>query len=143
MARASAWLAAAAAVGLAAIAGCAETAGTSDPNSAGSQGAARTAPRCFRAADARNFRSVNATTVNLRVGRRDFYRIDLLGPCPDLNFSMRMGLRTSAGSQVCTGSGIGTSIIVPGSRGPTRCAIRQITALSPEEVAALPPRQRP
>jgi hypothetical protein len=144
MARASAWTlaaAASAAIGLTALAGCAET--TENANSAGSQGAARTAPRCFRAADARNFRSVNATTVNLRVGRRDFYRIDLLGPCPDLNFSMRMGLQTSAGSQVCTGSGIGTSIVVPGTRGPTRCPVRQITALTPEEVAALQPRHRP
>src|SRR5690349_13480114 len=110
MARASTWvLAAATAIGLAAIAGCTET--TEDANSASSQAAARTAPRCFRAADARNFRSVNATTVNVRVGRRDFYRIDLLGPCPDLNFSSRMGLQTSAGSQVCTGSGLGTSIV--------------------------------
>ena len=102
-----------------------------------------TAPRCFRASDARNFRSVDATTVNLRVGRRDFYRIDLLGPCPDLNFSMRMGLRTTGGSQVCTGPGLGTSIVVPGPRGATRCPIRQITALTAEEVAALQPRHRP
>lgn len=140
MARASTWVLAAAAIGLAALAGCAET---GDPESSGAQAAARTAPRCFRAGDARNFRSVNATTVNLRVGRRDFYRIDLLGPCPDLNFSMRMGLQTTGGSQVCTGSGLGTSIVVPGSRGATRCAVRQITALTPEEVAALQPRHRP
>src|SRR6478735_3031603 len=133
MARASAWAFAAAAIGLAALAGCAET---GNPESSGSEAAARTAPRCFNASAARNFRSVNATTVHLRVGRRDFYRIDLLGPCPDINFSMRLGLRTSGSAQVCTGSGLGTSIVVPGSRGPTRCPIRQITALTAEEVAA-------
>ena len=138
MARASVW--AAAAIGLAALAGCA---GTEDPNSAGSEGAARPAPRCFLASNARNFRSVNSTTVHLRVGRRDFYRLDLLGPCPDIDFSLRLGLQTRGSSQICVGSGLGTNIIVRGSRGPTRCAVRQITALTPEEVAALQPRHRP
>jgi hypothetical protein len=141
MARASAWTLTAAAIGLAALVGCAET--STDPNSAGSQGAARAAPRCFRAADARSFRSVNSTTVNIRVGRRDFYRLDLLGPCPDLNFSMKLGLQTRGSSQVCVGSGLGTNIVVRGSRGPTTCPVRQITALTPEEVAALQPRHRP
>lgn len=140
MARASAWAAVTAAIGLAMIAGCAET---TDPNSAGSEGVARTAPRCFLASNARSFRSVNATTVHLRVGRNDFYRLDLIGPCPDIDFSLRLGLQTRGSSQVCTGSGLGTSIVVRGSRGPTRCQVRQITALTPEEVAALPPRHRP
>ena len=46
----------------AALVGCAES---GNPESSGSQAAERTAPRCFRASDARNFRSVDATTVNL------------------------------------------------------------------------------
>ncbi len=141
MARISAWAAAAgAAASFAALAGCAEIAG---PDSSGSQAAQRAAPRCFHASNARNFRSVNSTTVNLRVGRRDFYRIDLLGPCPDIDFSLRLGLQTRGSSQICTGTGLGTDIIVRGSRGPQRCAIRRITALTPEEVAALSPRDRP
>lgn len=141
MARASVLAtAASAAIGLAAIGGCAPT---DDPNSAGSQGEARVAPRCFLASNARSFRSVNSTTVHLRVGRRDFYRLDLLGPCPDLDFSLRLGLQTRGSSQVCTGSGLGTNIVVRGARGPTRCQIRQITALTPEEVAAMQPRHRP
>lgn len=140
MARTSVWAAIATAATLAAIAGCAETA---DPESSGSQAAARTPPRCFHVSNARNFRSVNATTVHLRVGRRDFYRLDLLGPCPDLDFSLRLGLQTRGGSQICTGSGLGTSIVVRGARGPQRCSIRQITALTPEEVAAMSARDRP
>jgi hypothetical protein len=140
MASASAWAMAAAALGLATIAGCATT---SDPDNPGSRGVAREAPRCFHASNARNFRSVNSTTVHLRVGRNDFYRLDLIGPCPDLDFSLRMGLETRGSSQICTGAGLGTSIVVRGTRGPTRCAVRQITALTPEEVAALQPRHRP
>lgn len=140
MGKASAWALAAAAAALAALGACAET---GDAESSGSQAAARTAPRCFHASNARNFRSVNATTVHLRVGRRDFYRIDLLGPCPNLDFSLRLGLETRGSSQVCTGSGLGTNIIVRGPGGPQRCAIRQITALTPEEVAAMPSRDRP
>ena len=132
--------AAAAAITLTAIAGCAET---SDPESAGSQGAARTAPRCFSASNARNFRQVDSRTVHLRVGRRDFYRIDLLGPCPNLDFSLRVGFQTSGSSLVCTGTAVGNSLVVRGARGPERCPIRSITAMTPEEVAALPARHRP
>jgi hypothetical protein len=125
---------------LAALAGCAET---GDPESSGSQATARPAPRCFHASNARNFRSVNSTTVHLRVGRRDFYRLDLLGPCPNLDFSLALGLQTRGSSQICTGSGLGTSIVTRSASGPQRCSVRQITALTPEEVAALSARDRP
>ena len=137
---AKAWAWATAAVGLVILtAGCAGT-DSDDPNSA--QAAERPAPRCFSARNARNFRVVDSRTVNLRVGRH-VYRLDLFGPCPDINWSASLGLRTTGSSSVCTGRGLGTSIVVRGSTGPQRCAIQQITALTAAEVQALEPRHRP
>lgn len=100
--------------------------------------------RCFWSRDVRNFRVADSTTVNIRVGR-DVYRLDLLGSCPNLNWTGRMGLVTTGSSSICTGSGLGTSIVsrAPTGRGQQRCAVRSITPLSPEQVKDLPRRTRP
>lgn len=138
---AKAWGWAAGAIGLIILtAGCAGT-DSDDPNSA--QAAERPAPRCFSARNARNFRVVDSRTVNLRVGRH-VYRLDLFGACPDVSWTNSLALVTSGGSSnVCTGRGLGTSIVVRGSTGPQRCAIQSITALTTQEVQALEPRFRP
>jgi hypothetical protein len=137
MARAS--ILAAASIGLATLAGCTPS---ESPDSSGTQAAARPAPRCFSARDARSFRTVNSTTVNVRVGR-DVYRLDLIGVCPDFAWTNRLGLVTRGSSRICTGPALGASIVARGTSGTQRCAIRQVTALTPEEVAALSARERP
>lgn len=138
MVKASVW--AAAAIGLATLAGCAGT-DADDPNSA--EAAERPAPRCFSAGSARNFRVVDSRTVNVRVGR-NVYRLDMFSPCTGLGFSSSsLRLRTSSGSQVCTGRGLGTSVEFRGSGGPQRCAVQNVTALTRAEVDALDRRFRP
>lgn len=138
MARGFAWAAAALGpvLGLAALAGCAET---GEP---GSTQATRPAPRCFSVNNARNFRVVNSRTVNLRVGR-DVYRLDMLGPCVDLAWSNRIALVSGGSSRLCTGNALGASIVLRGSSGRQRCPIQTITALTAEQVEALPARDRP
>ncbi|TCM20434.1 hypothetical protein EDF56_10295 [Novosphingobium sp. PhB165] len=110
----------------------------------GNTSASREPRRCFWPSDVRNFRAVNATTVNIRAGR-DVYRLDLLGSCPNINWNERMGLMTTGSSTICVGSGLGTSVVTRGTagRGQQRCPVQTITALTPEEVAALPGRERP
>jgi hypothetical protein len=92
--------------------------------------------------EVRNFRVVNPSTVNLRA-RGDVYRIDTAGVCPELSWTNRIELATTGSSWVCVGSGLGTSIVTRGPRGRQRCPIRTITALTREEVEALPARARP
>ncbi|WP_395396414.1 DUF6491 family protein [Novosphingobium sp. BL-8A] len=106
--------------------------------------AVRQPRQCFWANDVRNFRAVNSTTVNVRAGR-DVYRLDLMGICPDINWSERLGLVTTGTSSICSGAGLGTSIVTrrSGGRGQQRCPVRAITVLTPEEVAAMPSRERP
>jgi hypothetical protein len=84
---------------------------------------------------------VNSRTAHVRVGR-DIYRLDLMGPCQNFSTTSRMRL-TSASSTVCTGPALGTSIVGRGISGPQTCSVQRITALTPEEVAALPARDRP
>ncbi len=110
----------------------------------GNPSAAREPRQCFWANDVRNFRSVNPTTVNIRAGR-DVYRLDLMGSCPNINWSERMGIVTTGSSSICAGSGLGTSIVTrrSGDRGQERCPVRMITVLTPDQVAALPSRERP
>jgi len=91
----------------------------------------------------RNFRVVNASTVHIRVGRDAFYRLDMFGACPDLSWNNTMALHTRGTSRICAGQVTGASIFVRGTAGRQRCAIRSVTALTPEEVAALPARDRP
>ena len=129
---------AAATVSLLALAGCAGA----DTGDAGSPGATRVAPRCFSTGRISNFRVADPNLVHIRVGR-DVYRLDMLGPCRDLNWTGRMRLVTSGSSTVCTGPGLGTSIVSRTSTGRQRCQVQRITGLSAEEVAALPAGQRP
>jgi len=126
-----------AAVALLSLTGCASTDGKGSS-------ASREPRQCFWAQDVRNFRVVNSSTVNIRAGR-DVYRLDLLASCPNMNWNLRLGLVTTGGSTICAGSGLGTSIVTRGAsgQGQQRCPVRMITVLTPEQVAALPGRERP
>lgn len=113
-----------------------------DSEGPGSAGASREPPRCFSTSRVSNFRVADSSTVHIRVGR-DVYRLDMMGPCSDLNFTSNMRLATSGSSTICTGTGLGTSIVTRGSGGQRRCQVQRITGLSTEQVAALPAGQRP
>ncbi len=119
----------------AAAAGCAsETTTTAVASTNGRQ--------CFFLRDINNFQAVNDTTVNLRVGVSDIYRVTLFAPCPDARFTEGMAVRTTGGdSTIC--NPLDAELIVPTGIGPQRCPLSDIRKLSPQEVAALAPRERP
>lgn len=97
---------------------------------------------CFRSDDLRNFRAVDDRTVNLLVGARDVYQAQLFGTCSDIETALSVGIRTRGGASfIC--SGLDLDLVVPGSIGPQTCPITSLRKLSPEEVAALPKKQRP
>lgn len=118
------------------VTGCASTDSASDPSGANP-------PRqCFSANNVRNFRAVDNQTVNIRAGR-NVYRLDLFGTCPDITWTQGMKLTTTGSQTICTGSGLGTSIVIRGPTGRQTCAVQTVTLLTPEEVEALPARHRP
>jgi hypothetical protein len=96
---------------------------------------------CFDAGAVSNYAAVDRETVNLRVGVNDFYQVKMLGVCPDINWTQKIGLSSTGGSRVCTG--LDLTIHVPGPTGPQECAADSIRKLSAEEVAALPKGQKP
>jgi hypothetical protein len=97
--------------------------------------------QCFFARNVNGFSAVDDKTVNVRVGVRDVYRLELLGPCPDIDWTWELGLK-SRSSTICTG--LDADLIVPRNAvGPRTCPVRTVRKLTPEEVAALPAKYRP
>jgi hypothetical protein len=97
--------------------------------------------KCFWASQVNNFQAVDENIVNIRVGVRDVYQMTMFGPCPEIDWANRIALRSHGGSSICTG--LDAEVISPSSLGPQRCAIRDIRHLTPEQVAALPAKDRP
>ena len=96
---------------------------------------------CFTARDVSNFQAVSDTVVNLRVGARDIYQIELFAPAHEIDWSNRIGLETRGGRLIC--SALDAELIAPSDFGPRRIPLRSLRRLTAEEVQALPPRQRP
>jgi hypothetical protein len=97
--------------------------------------------QCFWARNANGFAAVDDQTVNVRVGVRDVYRFELLGPCPDIDWSQQIALVSRGSSSIC--SGLDAEIVTRSTIGPQRCAVRNMRKLTPAEVAALPSKARP
>jgi hypothetical protein len=95
---------------------------------------------CFWSRDITNWRDVGERQVNLEVLHRDVYRLDLAFDCPSLHFAHQsLILDAAGGGPVCASSL--PDVIVPGQA--VRCPVTRITKLTPEEVKALPKKERP
>ena len=99
------------------------------------------AQACFYARNVSSWSAVDRHTINLRVNVRDYYQLKLLGDCGDIDFSQRIGLQSRGSDWIC--SGLDVTVIAPSPIGPQRCAATGLRKLTPEEVAALPPKQKP
>ena len=73
--------------------------------------------------------------VNVHVGVKDVYRLELFGRCPDIDWNQQIALVSRGGNSIC--SGLDATIITKGPFGPQRCPVSKVTKLSPEEVTAL------
>lgn len=101
---------------------------------------------CFYARQIRGWTAVDRSTVNLWVAHDDYYQLKLTGDCPNLDFNglMSIGIEHDGASWIC--SGLDATLIVP-QQGegipPLQCPVSSVRKLSPEEVAALPPKDKP
>ena len=123
---------------LAATAACttpatSETAQGGDPAAKGRQ--------CFWARDVNGFSAVDDDTVNLRVGVKDVYQLELMGPCHDIDWAQKIAIQSRNGSFIC--SGLDAVLIAPSPIGPQRCHVRTVRKLTPEEVMALSDKDKP
>jgi hypothetical protein len=100
------------------------------------------APRaCFFTRNADGFAAPDDKTLYVRVGVRDVYKFEMFGTCPDIDWNQRLALVSRASSSICTG--MDAEVITHSPIGPQRCPVRSVQKLTPEEVAALPPKARP
>ena len=97
--------------------------------------------QCFWTRQANGFAAQDDRTVNVRVSSRDVYQFQLMGHCPDIDWSQQIALISHSGDSIC--SGLDAEIVTRSPIGPMRCPVSHIRKLTPEEIAALPRKARP
>lgn len=103
--------------------------------------AAKPQRQCFWTDRINSFAAPDDKTVNVRVGVKDVYQMELFAPCPEVDWSQRIAVRSRGSSHIC--SGLDAEVIAPSSIGPQRCAVRTVRKLSEAEIKALPKHGRP
>lgn len=108
-----------------------------EPDPAG----AKPVRQCFWTHQVTNFASSDNRIVNLRVGVKDIYQLEMFGRCNDVDWTQKIAVVSRGGSNIC--SGLDAEIIAPSTLGPQRCPVRTVRKLTVEEAKALPKRARP
>lgn len=128
----SSWMVAA---GAAALAGCMANQGPA------AQAAGGSGRQCFLASQVNSFDAVDDQTVVVRTGVRTMYELQIVGVCPDIDWTQRIGIRSTGGSNwVC--HGLDAELLVPSPSGTQRCPVTDIRRLSEAEVETFRARKR-
>ncbi len=98
---------------------------------------------CFARSEVESFSAPDDHTVYLRVGVNQDYRLDLMTNCLDLTFREGIGLEDQPASAfIC--SPLEATVVYRAAGGiRQRCPVTAIHKLTPQEVAALPRKDRP
>ena len=93
--------------------------------------------QCFSARNVSGFTAQGKDAVDIQVGVRRYFRAELSGVCPNVNWARRVAVVTRSGSSfVC--EGFDAEIVVPDPNlGPQRCQISSIRRLTDAEARAL------
>ena len=110
---------------------------------AGFAASAQAADQCFFTRNIQNYSAPNDHTLYLRVNVSDIYRLDLAGACPGLPFALNsIALQTVPGSsQICRPLDVDLRVHDAGPSVP--CIVSALQKLSPQDVAAIPKKDRP
>lgn len=98
---------------------------------------------CFYSRQWNGWRAPDASTIYIRVGVRDIYRLDLTNACQALRSPGAVLVnRVRGGSSIC--SPLDLDLRVSQGHGfATPCLVKTMTKLTPDEAAALPKAARP
>ena len=97
---------------------------------------------CFWTRNIESFSAPDDRTVYVRSSSRDIYKFDMMGPCLDVDWNQRIALVSRSGPTVCTGMDAEIVSRATGLGGQ-RCPVSHMHKLTPEEIAALPRKDRP
>jgi hypothetical protein len=122
------------AAAIALLSGCAETAAE---EGAMAQVEGR---QCFLPRQVSGFNSDDDDRVYVTVGVRDVYALDIVGACPDVDWSQRIGIRSRGSSFIC--QGLDAELVVPSPTGTQSCAVTGVRKLGDAEVEAYRERRR-
>ena len=113
---------------LSAVAG---TAALSGPAASTPQRAER---QCFWASEVSGFSDAGPDRALVRIGQHEMWELTLSPGCPDLNWAMKIGIRSRGGEHICRGRR--AELLVPNASetGFQRCLVRSIRKLAPEEM---------
>jgi uncharacterized protein DUF6491 len=112
-----------------ALAGCAAQP-AANPAMAG-----RSGRQCFLASQVNSFTPTKAGFVDVRVSASRYFRLDLGAGCPNVDWSIRVGIRSvGGGSWICEGYDAELIVPEPGIGG--RCPISRVSAISKEQYLA-------
>ena len=97
--------------------------------------AQRPGGQCFLATQVNSFTPTKAGFVDVRVGASRYFRLELGGGCPNVDWSMRVGIRSvGGGSWICEGYDAELIVPEPGIGG--RCPISRVTPISKDQYLA-------
>ena len=105
--------------------------------------AAPNSQSCFWVRHVDNFASIDPHTVYVRTAGRQVFELKLFGPCLDVDWSHRIGLRARGSSMICEGRANSAEVIVRSTGHSPRCPVDSVRRLTAEEVAALPKGAQP
>lgn len=115
------------AAGAALLASCAQQPGT--PVRAAGQSSGQ---QCFRAQQASGYTPVSDNVVLVQAGASRYFRLELAGACPNIDWSRRLALRTmGGGSWICRGAD--AEIIVPDPQFAQRCLVTDVRQITKDE----------
>jgi hypothetical protein len=104
-------------------------------------GAKKPERQCFWTRQISNFASNDDRVVNIRVGVKDVYQLQMFGRCHDVDWANGIAIRSRGSSHIC--SGLDAEVIAPSPIGPQRCAVQSIRKLTEAEAKALPKHAKP
>jgi hypothetical protein len=102
---------------------------------------------CFLSSQFENWKAPDDKTIIIRVNMNRYYRLDLSAACPELRWpSVHLVTKVTGSDWICSANDwdLQVSENEIGSPGVTMaCIVKSMTALSPAEVAAIPPKYKP
>lgn len=99
---------------------------------------------CFSPRQFNGWRAADANTLYIRAGVNRYYRIDLARECSVLaSPDAQLVLNVQGGSMICSAANVLVKASEPFLGIPEPCFVKDMMELSPAEVAAIPPAQRP
>ena len=102
---------------------------------AGAPGHMRGDKQCFHAGNVNGFNDVGPDTIDLTVGSKERWRVEVFGLC-DVDDAIQVAVQSRAGSSwICDANDAELIVPMPGF-GPRRCSVKSLRRLTAAEIEA-------